>query len=311
MTEVLYYHCLMMIGDQREMDILLVPYSSDPSLSIIQWPPFLLASKRICADEYMKCAVIECYESFKLVLNGLVVGENEKRIIGLIKKEIESNILKNTFLANFITNPLPVLCKKFVELVGILKDGVSSDRDIVILLVQDMLEVVTRDMMVNEIRSISRLYLLLTVKESAIDVPTNIDAHRRIAFFTNSLFMEMPGAPRVRNMLSFRFNSMFHCVMTPYYSEETVYSKSDLEQENEDGVSIVFYLQKIFPDEWTKFMERINCKKASAVWENENILHLRHWVSLRGQTLCRIVRGMMYYRRALKLQAFLDMADER
>jgi hypothetical protein len=35
--------------------------------------------KRICADEYMKCAVLECYESFKLVLNVLVVGENEKR----------------------------------------------------------------------------------------------------------------------------------------------------------------------------------------------------------------------------------------
>lgn len=36
-------------------------------------------------------------------------------------------------------------------------------------------------------------------------------------------------------------------VMTPYYSEETVYSKSDLDLENEDGVSIIFYLQKIFP----------------------------------------------------------------
>lgn len=29
----------------REMDMLLVPYSSDPGLKIIQWPPFLLASK--------------------------------------------------------------------------------------------------------------------------------------------------------------------------------------------------------------------------------------------------------------------------
>lgn len=37
--------------------------------------------KRICADEYMKCAVIECYESFKLVLNLVVVGENEKRYL--------------------------------------------------------------------------------------------------------------------------------------------------------------------------------------------------------------------------------------
>lgn len=164
--------------------------------------------------------------------------------------------------------------------------------------------------------------------------------------------------------------------MTPYYSEETVYSKSDLEMENEDGVSIIYYLQKIFPgfkynkllkqhsdshmmnscfkwlqygcyywfvryivtflDEWNNFMERLNCKKESEVWENEeNILHLRHWVSLRGQTLCRTgrfliitfrlvfhiclllihivfaVRGMMYYRRALRLQAFLDMASEK
>lgn len=36
-------------------------------------------------------------------------------------------------------------------------------------------------------------------------------------------------------------------VLTPYYSEETVYSKNDLEVENEDGVSILYYLQKIFP----------------------------------------------------------------
>jgi hypothetical protein len=36
-------------------------------------------------------------------------------------------------------------------------------------------------------------------------------------------------------------------VMTPYYSEETVYSRNDLDLENEDGVSIIFYLQKIFP----------------------------------------------------------------
>lgn len=37
--------------------------------------------RRICADEYMKSAVIECYESFKLVLNALVVGETEKRLL--------------------------------------------------------------------------------------------------------------------------------------------------------------------------------------------------------------------------------------
>ncbi|KAK6922818.1 1,3-beta-glucan synthase subunit FKS1-like, domain-1 [Dillenia turbinata] len=348
--------CSFREEDLIKMDLLLVPYSSDPSLKIIQWPPFLLASKipialdmaaqfksrdsdlwkRISADDYMRCAVIECYESFKNILNMLVVGENEKRIIGIIIKEIESNISKNTFLANFRPGPLPTLCKKFVELVGILKDGDASKRDAVVFLLQDMLEVVTRDMMVKEIRELAelghgskdsvprrqlfagtdpkpailfppihRLYLLLTVKESAMEVPTNLEARRRIAFFTNSLFMDMPRAPRVRKMLSFS-------VMTPYYSEETVYSKNDLEMENEDGVSIIFYLQKIFPDEWNNFMERLNCKHDSEIWESEeNILQLRHWVSLRGQTLSRTVRGMMYYRRALKLQAFLDMATEK
>lgn len=35
--------------------------------------------KRICYDKYMKCAVIECYESFKHVLKILVIGETEKR----------------------------------------------------------------------------------------------------------------------------------------------------------------------------------------------------------------------------------------
>ncbi|KAL2241247.1 UNVERIFIED_CONTAM: Callose synthase 5 [Sesamum indicum] len=348
-------------NDVMEMDLLLVPYSSDPSLNIIQWPPFLLASKipialdmaaqfrskdadlwkRICADEYMKCAVIECYESFKLILNALIIGETEKRIIGVIIKEIETNISKNTFLANFRMKPLPDLCKKFVELVEILKEGHPTQKDRVVLLLQDMLEVVTRDMMITENRffiecselaelgqgnkdsgnqlfarivfpppntaqweeQIRRLYLLLTVKESAIDVPTNLEARRRIAFFSNSLFMDMPRAPRVRKMLSFS-------IFTPYYSEETLYSKSDLEMENEDGVSIIYYLQKIYPDEWNNFMERLNCK-GSEIWENEeNILQLRHWASLRGQTLSRTVRGMMYYRRALRLQAFLDMATE-
>ncbi|KAL6223182.1 hypothetical protein ACLB2K_006571 [Fragaria x ananassa] len=299
--------------------------------------------KRICGDEYMKCAVIECYESFKHVLKALVVGDNEKRIIGIIIKEIESNISKNTFLDSFKMASLPTLCQKFVELVVILKGGDSSKRSAVVLLLQDMLEVVTRDMMVNEIREvvevghsskdtgrqlfagtdakpailfpppvtaqweeqIRRLHLLLTVKESAIDVPVNLEARRRISFFANSLFMDMPRAPRVRKMLSFS-------ILTPYYSEETVYSKSDLEMENEDGISIIYYLQKIFPDEWTNFKERLNCKEESEIWESEeNILQLRHWVSLRGQTLCRTVRGMMYYRRALKLQAFLDMADEK
>ena len=91
---------------------------------------------------------------------------------------MEANISKNTFLSNFRMRALPLLVRKFVELVGILvrhetvsltlclvfltsylnffqKDGGSSKRDTVVLVLQDMLEVVTRDMMVNEIRSVN------------------------------------------------------------------------------------------------------------------------------------------------------------
>ncbi|GJT35358.1 putative reverse transcriptase domain-containing protein [Tanacetum coccineum] len=39
-----------------------------------------------------------------------------------------------------------------------------------------------------------RLRLLLIVKESAINVPMNLEARRRITFFANSLYMRMPNA---------------------------------------------------------------------------------------------------------------------
>ncbi|WCJ37261.1 Callose synthase 3 [Euphorbia peplus] len=80
-----------------------------------------------------------------------------------------------------------------------------------------------------------RLYFLLTTNESAMDVPSNLEAKRRISFFSNSLFMDMPTPPKVRNMLSFS-------VLTPYYTEEVLFSLHDLEVLNEDGVSILFYL---------------------------------------------------------------------
>jgi len=54
--------------------------------------------KRICADEYMKCAVLECYESFKLVLNLLVVGENEKRYLPIFSTLFMLFVLTNSFI---------------------------------------------------------------------------------------------------------------------------------------------------------------------------------------------------------------------
>nr|XP_023877707.1 callose synthase 7-like [Quercus suber] len=124
-----------------------------------------------------------------------------------------------------------------------------------------------------------RLHLLLTVKESAINVPQNLEACRRITFFANSLFMNMPKAPKVQNMLSFSLNCL-------------------------SGHKL---------DEWTNFLERIKDAIKDSKEENlekEKMEFIRHWVSYRGQTLARTVRGMMYYKQALELQCFLEFAED-
>nr|GMD69640.1 callose synthase 9 [Ipomoea batatas] len=118
--------------------------------------------------------------------------------------------------------------------------------------------------------------------------------------------MEMPAAKPVREMLSFS-------VFTPYYSETVLYSMPELLKKNEDGISTLFYLQKIYPDEWRNFLTRIGRDEniSESELSNSDILELRFWASYRGQTLARTVRGMMYYRKALMLQAYLErMAAE-
>lgn len=353
--------------NDSEMSLLLLPYWDDPDLNLIQWPPFLLASKipiavdmakdingkeskvselkkRLQQDHYMQCAVRECYASFKNIINFLVQGEHEMRVINVIFNKVDDHIAEDNLMLQLNMGALPDLHELFVNLIVFLKDNNKEDKDKVVILLIDMLEVVTRDIMDDPIPSlldsnhggsygkhegmmpldqqhqffgelnfpvpdteawkekIRRLNLLLTVKESAMDVPSNIDAKRRISFFSNSLFMDMPPAPKVRNMLSFS-------VLTPYYKEEVLFSLKSLEEPNEDGVSIIFYLQKIFPDEWKNFLERVDRKIEEDLKGHEDLEEkLRLWASYRGQTLTRTVRGMMYYRKALELQAFLDMA---
>ncbi len=43
----------------------------------------------------------------------------------------------------------------------------------------------------------------------------------------------------------------FCSVFTPYYSETVLYSKDELQKRNEDGISTLFYLQKIYPGLFT------------------------------------------------------------
>ncbi|MCO5597148.1 hypothetical protein L7F22_051223 [Adiantum nelumboides] len=157
---------------------------------------------------------------------------------------------------------------------------------------------------------IRRLHLLLTTTGSGSYVPKNTEAQRRLAFFANSLFMRMPVAPSVRAMKSFS-------VLTPYLKETVIFSLEDLHTENEDGITILFYLQKIFPDEWKNFLKRLNVSEKELTDRlqrsgkyPELVLQTRLWASYRGQTLARTVRGMMYYRRALQLQAYMEASGD-
>ncbi|XP_061350259.1 callose synthase 7-like [Gastrolobium bilobum] len=337
----------------RDRDLLLVPYSSN-DISVIQWPPFLLASKipiavdmakdfkkeddaelfkKIKNDGYMYSAVVECYETLKDIIGNLLLDREDQEIISLICGKVESCIRHETFVKNFKMSGLPSLSEKLEKFLSLLRtDNVKDSlKPQIVNVLQDIVEIVIQDVMVDGheilhqsqqyigdrgqqrfvnidisftknksvMEKVVRLHLLLTVKESAINVPQNLDARRRITFFANSLFMNMPKAPKVRDMLSFS-------VLTPYFKEDVLYSTQELNLENEDGISILFYLTKIYPDEWANFHERV---KSEDLEENKEEL-IRQWASYRGQTLYRTVRGMMYYWQALILQCFIESAGD-
>ncbi|CAI6002608.1 unnamed protein product, partial [Closterium sp. NIES-64] len=145
---------------------------------------------------------------------------------------------------------------------------------------------------------LQRLHSLLTCQNAMATIPANPEARRRVTFFCNSLFMAMPPAPSVQRMRSF-------CVMTPYYNESVMYSPDELRRPNEDGISLLYYLQNIFPDEWKNLEERLGVR-GREVWEFDDGAEVCRWASYRGQTLARTVRGIMYYHRALDLLSYFD-----
>ncbi|KAE9608552.1 hypothetical protein Lal_00020821 [Lupinus albus] len=289
---------------------------------------------RISRDEYMAYAVQECYYSVEKILYSVV--DNEGRLwVEKIFREINNSISEGSVVLTLSLKKLPLVLSRFTALTGLL---IRNDPELAKGAANAMFQlydVVTHDLVSPDLREhldtwnilarardegrlfsriqwpndpeikelVKRLHLLLTVKDSASNVPKNLEARRRLEFFTNSLFMDMPSAKPVSEMLPFS-------VFTPYYSETVLYSTSELQKENEDGVSTLFYLQKIFPDEWDNFLERIGRGVSTGEEElqesSSDSLELRFWVSYRGQTLARTVRGMMYYRRALMLQSYLE-----
>ncbi|KAI4333962.1 hypothetical protein L6164_018708 [Bauhinia variegata] len=298
---------------------------------------------KICKNEYRRCAVIEAYDCIKHLLFEIIrVNSEEHSIMTVLFQEIDHSLEIEKFTKTFKMTALPQLHNKLIKLVELLNKP-KKDPNQVVNTLQALYEIAIRDFFKEQrnieqlkedglaprnpafaggllfenaielpdtnnesfYRQIRRLHTILTSRDSMQNIPVNLEARRRIAFFSNSLFMNMPHAPQVEKMMAFS-------VLTPYYSEEVLYSKEQLRSENEDGISILYYLQTIYDDEWKNFIERMRREgmtKDSEIW-NEKLRDLRLWSSYRGQTLTRTVRGMMYYYRALKMLAFLDSASE-
>ncbi|XP_071742690.1 callose synthase 9 [Rutidosis leptorrhynchoides] len=290
---------------------------------------------RISRDDYMKYAVEECFYTIKLILTS-VLDDDGKLWVERIYEDIKGSIARRSIPYDFQLKKLALVIQKVTALTGILKEvgtpeletgAVNAALDLYDVIQLDFLSVNMRENYATwsilikarkegrlfsklkwprdpELRSqIRRLHSLFTIKDSAVYVPRNLEARRRLEFFTNSLFMSMPKSKPVREMLSFS-------VFTPYYSETVLYSINELLKKNEDGISVLFYLQKIYPDEWKNFLARIgrdeNTHESVLIDNEDDNLELRFWASYRGQTLARTVRGMMYYRKALMLQAYLE-----
>eukprot|EP00522_Entomoneis_paludosa_P015389 CAMPEP_0172442256 /NCGR_PEP_ID=MMETSP1065-20121228/2711_1 /TAXON_ID=265537 /ORGANISM="Amphiprora paludosa, Strain CCMP125" /LENGTH=2141 /DNA_ID=CAMNT_0013192053 /DNA_START=185 /DNA_END=6610 /DNA_ORIENTATION=+ len=134
--------------------------------------------------------------------------------------------------------------------------------------------------------------------------PKSKEVKRRLTFFVNSLFMDMPEAPSIHDMFSWN-------VLTPYYSEDVTYSKGDLEKRTDAlGVSTLLYLQTLYKADWANFLERMEIKDEDRVWSSKFVDETRRWASIRAQTLSRTVNGMMYCEKALRLLANLERLDE-
>mmetsp|Transcript_21477 Transcript_21477/g.35435 ORF Transcript_21477/g.35435 Transcript_21477/m.35435 type:complete len:1570 (+) Transcript_21477:3-4712(+) len=144
--------------------------------------------------------------------------------------------------------------------------------------------------------------LVLLCSTARLDAqPSHLEVNRRLSWFVGSLFMEIPKPPPVTWMKSWG-------TMTPFCAEDILYAAKELAAKNEDGVSVLYFLKSVHPEEWQNFLQRIKVSnkpsdEAKLFQDRELLQELRLWASYRGQTLARTVEGMMQHEHALRLLA--------
>jgi len=139
---------------------------------------------------------------------------------------------------------------------------------------------------------------LLKLRQTQVD-PQSSEALRRMHFFINSLFMDMPENKSVQ------YSKEYTC-LTPFYGEDVLLTKDNLEEKNSDGISVILYLQTLYKRDWQNFVERVRMHDEQQLYSAKFLLETRIWASLRAQTLFRTVEGMMYTEAALRLFCELE-----
>ncbi|EEF43275.1 transferase, transferring glycosyl groups, putative [Ricinus communis] len=231
---------------------------------------------KVSKSEYRRCAVIEAYDSIKhLLLTVVRYGTEEHSIIEKFFDEIDNSIQFEKFTEAYHMKTLERIRSKLISLVEFLMEQ-NKDLNKAVNILQALYELCVREfpkgkktveqlrqkglaphnpatneglLFENAIeipdteneffnRNLRRLQTILTSRDSMHNVPKNIEARRRIAFFSNSLFMNMPHAPNVEKMMAFS-------VLTPYYEEECICDEVTGEEEVEYYSVLVKYDQQL------------------------------------------------------------------
>ncbi|VAH54461.1 unnamed protein product [Triticum turgidum subsp. durum] len=252
-----------------------IPMALDIAKSVKKRDEELL--RRIKQDPYTYYAVIECYETLLDILYSLIAETSDMKVVDRIRESLEESIHNLSLVRDFRLDELHLLSDKFNKLLNLLLEIEQEGNDTAKMtqianLLQDTMEIITQDIMKSgqgilkdenresqlfaniNLDSIKdeawrekcvRLRLLLTTKESAIYVPINLEARRRMTFFANSLFMKMPRAPQVSSMMSFRYPSL----RIAYIDE--------VEAPNKDGMTEKTYYSVLVKGVGDKYDEEI------------------------------------------------------
>ncbi|MBA0666589.1 hypothetical protein Goklo_002984 [Gossypium klotzschianum] len=179
--------------------------------------------RKINKNEYRRCAVIEAYDSIKhMMLEILNARSEEHSVFAVLFHEIDHSIKIEKFTKTFKMTSLPQIHLKLIQLVEILTKP-KKDVSQVVYILQALYEIVVRDFFKDQrtieqlredglaprdpttmagllfekavklpdpddekfYRQVRRLHTILTSRDSMQNIPVNLEARRRIAFFSN------------------------------------------------------------------------------------------------------------------------------